>query len=605
MSGTLSIKSVGRSGNALADSLLWGQAWSSLSDQLSIPIWIYRTASSQPTAAQTAAITSAASAYDSVIAATLPVMSSTQQGIAFTFATAASTIAGWTNPIQTIAGQTTATVTINRAGSAGDTANLQPGSKAYAVYLHELGHALGLAHPHDQGGAPATPSLILPGVSSPTSLGQFNLNQAVSTIMSYNDGWRTGPQGASPSADYGHAMTPMALDLLVLQRLYGADTTAATGNDTYQLPQFNQIGTGYVCIWDAGGIDTLKGAENLANVIDLKAATGLVEPDGGGVVSHAQGIHGGFTIAVGVTIENATGGTQNDVLCGNTTNNSLAGGGGNDILLGREGADVLTGGAGADQFVFTSLADSSVSARDVITDFLSSFDTMDFSAIDAIAATQALDTFSFIGTAAFTAAGQIRVYSEGTNTVVALNVDSNLEADAAVLIQGSVPLTATDLGLISTGPTLIRKPICAPFPFQGPKTVATVTTDPVNSPPSANVIKSKPGQDTLAGTAAADEFVFLSISDTSRFLASADLITNFKPGEDKINLAALDANATAADNNSFQFMGSAALSQAGMVRSYFSGTDTIIQGEIDGKAGADFLIRLAGHHTLTASDFVL
>jgi serralysin len=605
MSGTLSVKLVGRSGNALADSLLWGQAWSSLSDQLSIPVWIYRSPSSQPTAAQTAAITSVSSAYDRVIAATLPVVTSSQQGIAFTFSTAATSISGWTNPIQTIAGQTTATVTINRAGGAGDTANLTPGSKAYAVYLHELGHALGLAHPHDDGGAAGSPSQIMPGVLSPTSLGQFNLNQSVFTLMSYNDGWRTGPQGASPSADYGHVMTPMALDLMVLQRLYGADTTAATGNDTYQLPQFNQIGTGYVCIWDAGGIDTLKGAENLANVIDLNAATGLVEPDGGGVVSHAQGIHGGFTIAVGVTIENATGGTQNDVLRGNTASNTLSGGAGNDVLLGREGADVLTGGLGADQFVFSSLADSFLLARDVITDFLSSLDTFDFSAIDAIAATQAMDTFSFIGTAAFTAAGQIRVYSEGTNTVVALNVDTNLAADAAVLLQGIVPLTATDLGLVSAGPTPIRKPICAPFPFQGPKTLATGTTDPINAAPSANVIKSKVGQDTLVGTAAADEFVFLSVSDTSRFLASADLITNFKPGEDKINLAALDAITTTADNNSFQFIGSAALSQAGMVRSYFSGTETIIQGETDGKAGADFLIRLSGLHTLTASDFVL
>ena len=39
---------------------------------------------------------------------------------------------------------------------------LKPGGFDYITFLHELGHALGLAHPHDNGGTEADPSLIFP-----------------------------------------------------------------------------------------------------------------------------------------------------------------------------------------------------------------------------------------------------------------------------------------------------------------------------------------------------------------------------------------------------------------------------------------------------------
>ena len=49
-----------------------------------------------------------------------------------------------------------------------------------------------------------------------------------------------------------------------------------------------------------------------------------------------------------VSIENATGGTGNDVLSGNTGANVLSGGAGNDALHGGAGNDTLYGGAGVD-----------------------------------------------------------------------------------------------------------------------------------------------------------------------------------------------------------------------------------------------------------------
>jgi serralysin len=601
MFGTLGVKTVARSGSILADSLLWGQAWTSLTPghALTIPVWVVnRSANNQPTAAQVSAIASVASAFDKTIAASLPVLASTsQQGIAFAFTTATSTAVAWTLPIETIAGSTNSTVIINRAGSAGDASSLTPGSKAYAVYLHEFAHALGLAHPHDDGGGPGTPSLVLPGVSSATSLGSYDLNQSVFTIMSYNESWRTGPAGVSPSLDYGYAMTPMALDLIVLQRLYGADMSAATGNDDYQLPSLNQVGTGYSCIWDAGGIDTITGATNLPNFIDLSEATGRVELGGGGVVSYANGIHGGVTIAAGVTIENATGGNSNDTLSGNNAANFLIGNSGDDHLIGRGGADRLTGGTGRDTFVFQSISDFGklVMNRETITDFKTSVDLIDITAIDGNTATESIDGFQFIGNAGFTAPGQIRVISSVDRLVVYFNTDNDSAAEAALNLLGSPTVSATDFKSGLAGTSVLTEANVPNYPL-APILVGTAGND---------VLQGTSAMETFTGGAGADQFVFRSLTESSRLISSADIITDFQQGFDQINLSAIDANPLSPTNDAFTFLGGAALSLAAGLRSFISGGETIIQLETDGKSGADFSLRLSGYHVLTAADFVL
>ena len=76
-------------------------------------------------------------------------------------------------------------------------------------------------------------------------------------------------------------------------------------------------------------------------------------------MSFAFGVHGGFTVANGVTIENASSGAGKDSLFGNDAanvltsgdgNDAIDGGAGNDTLIGGRGTDTLTGGAGADLF---------------------------------------------------------------------------------------------------------------------------------------------------------------------------------------------------------------------------------------------------------------
>jgi serralysin len=245
--------------------------------------------------------------------------------------------------------------------------NLQQGGFSYVTLIHEFGHGHGLAHPHDNGGhsgimrevegvinTPAGPVPEPFGIYPNYTHGQHNLNQQVFTMMSYQDGWPLSPYGNAPTdAGYGYLGGLSPFDIAAIQDKYGVNEDTNPGNDTYTLKDVNAAGTFYAGIWDVGGTDKIvySGARN-AN-IDLRAASLQYEPGGGGWVSYAFGIYGGFTIANGVTIENATTGSGNDTLTGNSVNNILDGGAGNDVFfLFAGGDDKAIGGDGADAFIF-------------------------------------------------------------------------------------------------------------------------------------------------------------------------------------------------------------------------------------------------------------
>ena len=86
------------------------------------------------------------------------------------------------------------------------------------------------------------------------------------------------------------------------------------------------------------------------------------------------------------------GGNGTDELYGGSGNDEIQGGQGSDIIIGGYGADLLTGGiltgnSGApDTFKFLSVLDSPAGSGqfDVITDFVSGADKLDFSSIDGI-----------------------------------------------------------------------------------------------------------------------------------------------------------------------------------------------------------------------------
>ena len=223
---------------------------------------------------------------------------------------------------------------------------LAPGGFSFTTLIHELGHGHGLAHPHDNGGRSGVMNGVeSDGVAFSYTTGDYDLNQGVYTMMSYQDGWQTSPYGQADTGDpYGWLGSLMAFDIAAIQDKYGVNEEWATGDDSYVLKDVNAAGTYYSAIWDAGGTDEIvySGARD-AN-IDLRPATLRYEEGGGGWLSYAFGIHGGFTIANGVTIENARSGDGADVLIGNEAANLLTSGYGDDILVGNGGNDTLNGG---------------------------------------------------------------------------------------------------------------------------------------------------------------------------------------------------------------------------------------------------------------------
>ncbi len=255
------------------------------------------------------------------------------------------------------------------------------GGDGLNTVLHELGHGLGLAHPHDGGDEGGTK---FPGVTGATSTGTYGLNQGIWTVMSYNTGW----DRAGYDLTYGNQAGLGAFDIAALQAIYGKNMETGVGNDVYALPTWNLFADerGWFCLWDAGGEDTITASGASGNVqIDLRAATLMAgDPKAGGFISRESGVAGGYTIANGVVIENASGGRYNDKLYGNAAANMLRGNGGkdrlsgysgDDILVGGAGSDTLSGGSGSDAFVFKTKP-SRTANLDRITDFNATYDAI-------------------------------------------------------------------------------------------------------------------------------------------------------------------------------------------------------------------------------------
>lgn len=324
-----------------------------------------------------------------------------------------------------------------------------PGTVAFQTFVHELGHALGLAHPHDTGQG----TTLFPDVYSPTDRGPNELNQDIFTVMSYNHfskGW-----GVS---------TPGYLDVLTIQSMYGANRAHNSGNTIYDLGQVTGDNDKFVCIWDAGGVDTIRYSGGEYFRIDLRT-NGIGNDEHLSSASGSYDPRGGCTIATGVVIENAVAGygggeiygnsannnlrgnVGNDQLYGESGNDTLNGGNGDDTLGGGAGRDYITGGAGADLFWYGAMFESGIKAatRDVIVDFQHNVDKLDLSEVDAKSATKANDTFTFIGKNTFHhVSGELRYFAFAGDTYVAADVNGDAKPDMQIELLGLKALTKID-----------------------------------------------------------------------------------------------------------------------------------------------------------------
>ena len=224
------------------------------------------------------------------------------------------------------------------------------GSYSYETYIHQIGQALGLGKAGNYMG---------------TVDGQYYRNDSLAySIMSYsqaaNDDFTQGQPADNPNVDasFRHMLTPAVADIIAIKNLYPRRTETRIGDTTYgfnsntgdqALDMAASLGADmFMCVYDDGGTDTLDFSRTRATqLIDLNAES----------FSNVLGGKMNLSIARGVVVENAIGGS------------------GRDTLIGNEGANRLTGGQGRDTFVFSS----PLGAVDRIEDFAPADDMIELS----------------------------------------------------------------------------------------------------------------------------------------------------------------------------------------------------------------------------------
>jgi len=117
----------------------------------------------------------------------------------------------------------------------------------------------------------------------------------------------------------------------------------------------------------------------------------------------------------------------------------------------------------------------------------------------------------------------------------------------------------------------------------------------------ADLIAGGGGGDILTGNGGADLFRFQSVGD------GFDFIRDFAPGVDRIDLSRIDADPTAAGDQSFAFVGpETSAPPAGTVRVRYHDDIWVVEIHLDGDFLADLQIYLApAGAPLTAADFLL
>jgi hypothetical protein len=260
------------------------------------------------------------------------------------------------------------------------------------------------------------------------------------------------------------------------------------------------------------------------------------------------------------------GNNLHNVISGNRLNNSLEGRAGDDILNGGAGNDSLIGGTGVDQMFGGAGNDTYI------------VDNAGDRVFETTTATSGID-------------------AGGTDTVLS-SVTFNLNAYNGVRFVEQLTLTGS--GAIAGTGNALNNVIKG---NAGNNTIAGLDgNDTLQGGAGADTINGGMGKDRMTGGIGADVFVFRSVTESGTTTATRDVITDFTPGIDVIDLKAIDADSTRTNNQAFSFIGDKAFTgKAGELRF----ANSILSADVNGDKRADFQVLLSGVSVLAETDIIL
>lgn len=276
---------------------------------------------------------------------------------------------------------------------------------------------------------------------------------------------------------------------------------------------------------------------------------------------------GGSTFtATGNELSNEiTGGIDNDTLDGGDGHDVLVGGGGDDTLIGGAGVDTLQGGAGADNM--QGGADGDVylvdSSLDSVTEDENAGADIVFTTTTIYTLPDHVEDVSYNGSEAFEGHGN------GLDNIMR----GASSEDVLVGYAGNDQLWGNG------GPDIL---------------VGDDGDDLLVGGPGADSFDGGPGNDTY------------NVGNwESGVGVDADNISNFEVDADILDLSGWDADTTAFGNQAFTYIASNPFTGVrGQLRSQTDGSQTWVEGDVNGDAVADFQVIMFGNIPLTSSDFI-